>query len=451
MHDIQDRLTSIRRGIRFSHISLRQGILAGCGDLQRRYGNEAMELILFNMKGRRAYLATHPAHIGVVLNDTESFRRAEMFLGNLEEALGFNAVTVRANEWNTVRRRTLAFLSGHTLASYHELMTRVLELSTIPHWECESAAGRPIDVFDSMLEYSSRVVFSAFLGVPDHEIPRHLHGTLNDMFDAVRERVLLLIKWPLWIPMRSHRRFRRLRGEVFAYLEQVLERRAEGPGSMFEHLVQAHSTHGTLDKRRFLEEMLGNLIGGSETTIVLLVWTLHYLAHNPEVQQRLHRELAEQPQGASRAPRSSLLHRCLTETLRIRSPAYLSARETTRPVELGGVELPVGSNVVVSQYLTHNDPRVWPDPHRYDPDRFDRVPTKTTRDYTNFFPFGGGRNICTGQSYAYQEAAITVSGLVRRFEILPSTPREVGISAELTLRPGIPVQVLARPRKEPPA
>ncbi len=439
MTNLAQRTTALRRDVWFCREVLRHGLLDGLRGLADRYGSADLDMIPFSLFGRKAYLATHPEHIGAVLNDTESFKRADVFLKNLEAMLGFTAVTVPADQWLAVRQRTLKFLSGKMLDSYHETMVRILEEDTVPRWRRLSSEGDSIDVFDSMLEYASKVVFAAFLGIPAADVPAHLHRALSEMFDLVRQRVFSFLRSPLWMPTAANRRFRELRGQVYTFLEANLERCA-GNGSMIDHLIAEHTQDGKLDRKLLYEEMLGNLIGGSETTIILLIWTLHYLAYEPELQERLYQELSEE--GASaKAARTSLLHHCLLESLRIRSPSYLAAREAMRPVRVGSYDLPAGSHILASQFITHNDPRLWEEPERFNPDRFAGAPPRSARDYTNFFPFGGGRNICSGQAYAYQEAAIAVRGLLRHFRILPASPPDVGIAADLTLRPGIPVRI----------
>jgi cytochrome P450 len=383
--------------------------------------------------------------VGAALHDFDRFRRIEMFLKPLRDALGYTAVTIPDKDWLAVRQRTLRLLSGSILKDYDTIMTRVLDEDTVPLWRSVAASGQPIDIFKEMLEYSSKVVFSAFLGVPKESIPAQLHGTLSEMFDHVRRRVLSFGNLPLWIPTPANRRFRYLKERVYEFVRSNLDRNRESD-VMLGVVWRAHAQDGEAGTTRMLEEMLGNLIGGSETTIIMMVWTLHYLAHAPELQERLYQELAAAPPNIQSLPRDSLLNRCLTESLRIRSPAYVAGREAIQPATIGGNDIPVGTLIFCCQYLMHTDPNLWPDPERFDPDRFATRPPRNTREYSNFFPFGGGRNICVGQAYAYQEAAIGVSRILKNFRLRPASPFDVGISPELTLRPRTPVRVYADPR-----
>jgi cytochrome P450 len=438
---------TVPRGFWIAQTILRRGMLTALVELAGRYGQTTLDLVPFSLFGRQAYLAVDPRDIGTVLHDTASFRRAEIFLKPLRDLLGFNAVTVAAPEWRTVRQRTQRFLTGKNLEQYQLIMTRVLEQETIPQWRHKSRRGEPVDVFRDMLDYSSRVVFSAFLGVPFEEVPPHLHGTLNEMFDHVRRRVFSFVNVPVWIPTSQNLKFARSRDAVYAFVESLVERNPRA-GSMLEALVEAHTSGQGLDRQRLLEEMLGNLIGGSETTIILMLWTIYYLAHDPVLQDRLHEAVTASPPDLHRNPKS-LLNRCITEALRLRSPSYMAVREAIRPVSVRDVAIPAGAHVFASQYITHNDPRLWPQPERFDPDRFLAQPPRTAPDYTDFFPFGGGRNVCTGQAYAFQEAALSVSTLIRHFRFIPAQAFDAGVQAALTLRPARPVILRVEERDAP--
>jgi cytochrome P450 len=447
MTAMHSRIAATARGFRVGRTILRHGLLAALVELSQCHGQTSLDLVPFSLFGRPAYLALDPRDIGAVLHDTQSFNRAELFLKPFRKLLGFNAVTVAADEWQTVRRRTLQFLGGRNLDRYQPIMVRVLEEETIPQWRRKSRCGEPVDIFHDMLNYASRVVFSAFLSIPLDAVPAHLHGVLNEMFDHVRQRVFSFVNVPISIPTPQNRRFHALRREVYDFVESCIEP-SRGTGSMLEALVEVHSSGDTPDRQRLLEEMLGNLIGGSETTIILMLWTLHYLAHAPELQERLHDEVAAPQQDIRRSPRS-LLSRCITEALRVRSPSFVAVREAIRPVDVRGVGVPAGAHIFASQYITHNDPRVWPEPDRFDPDRFLGQPPRTAADYTDFFPFGGGRNVCSGQAYAFQEALIAISTLVRHFRFVPASPFDGGVRAALTLRPARPIMMRLEERAPP--
>jgi cytochrome P450 len=136
------------------------------------------------------------------------------------------------------------------------------------------------------------------------------------------------------------------------------------------------------------------------------------------------------------------------ESLRLRSPGYINYRYVTRDAELGGYPIKKGSWTVASQYITHQDARVWRDPHAFRPERFAKdspeAPNNRRREMP-FFPFGGGIFFCIGKNYAINEAALMLVMLLQNFRFFaPDGGRSLsdpGIDARLTLRPGRPIQM----------
>lgn len=138
-----------------------------------------------------------------------------------------------------------------------------------------------------------------------------------------------------------------------------------------------------------------------------------------------------------------LLNRCLVECLRIRSPAYMTSRTTACRAQLGDLQLEPGTHVFGSQYITHLHPKVWPDPERFDPDRFLSRKPLNSREQADWFPFGGGKFVCVGQKYALEEAALGVARLFQAFKIVPLSPKDVGFDPQLTMRPAKKITIRA--------
>jgi cytochrome P450 len=180
------------------------------------------------------------------------------------------------------------------------------------------------------------------------------------------------------------------------------------------------------------QEILGLLIAGHATTSAALTWAFYLLASRPAVQERVHEEARatdllaslERVREAAAAgdvdadPRSDAeagaafldalpyTRQVWQETLRLYPALPIFGRTTKREVELGGVALPEGSHLLVSPYVTHRDPAFWPDPERFDPDRFadggDHPPFA-------YYPFSGGRHACLGRELATTEALVVLA------------------------------------------
>jgi cytochrome P450 len=149
---------------------------------------------------------------------------------------------------------------------------------------------------------------------------------------------------------------------------------------------------------------------------------------------------------AGRAPDVSDLenllytHNVFSESMRLYPPAWIIGRQVESEYEVGGYTLPVGSGVLMSQWVTHHDPRYYPDPYRFDPDRW-RPEGKAKRPKFAYFPFGAGPRQCIGENFAWMEGELVLAALSRnwRMRLLPG--QKIDIRPRITLRPKYPIRM----------
>jgi cytochrome P450 len=185
-------------------------------------------------------------------------------------------------------------------------------------------------------------------------------------------------------------------------------------------------------------QMKSILTAGTDTTAALLAWTLYLLAHHPDVEARLQTEIDGQLHGRQAAfddlVRLPYTKQVLTEALRLYPPAWLLSRTTTREIELDGHVLSPGADVLIVPYLLHREPTAFPDPERFDPDRW-RPQHITPAQREAFIAMGSGRRKCIGDVFAMTEAAIALSTIVCRWRLRPSTTKSTKASLGIVLHP----------------
>jgi cytochrome P450 len=126
--------------------------------------------------------------------------------------------------------------------------------------------------------------------------------------------------------------------------------------------------------------------------------------------------------------------------MRLYPPAWALGRESVAPCALGGYTVPTGSVVLLSQWVTHRDPRWWPDPLRFDPLRFSSE-NRSQRPRWAYFPFGGGSRQCIGESFAWMEAILVLATLAQRWRMEYLGQGSPRLRPLITLRPAEPVRV----------
>ena len=190
------------------------------------------------------------------------------------------------------------------------------------------------------------------------------------------------------------------------------------------------------------DEAMTLFLAGHETTANALTWGWYLLAQHPEVERRLHDEIdsviGDRLPRADDAAALPYTRRVLAEVMRCYPPAWGIGRRAIEDVEIGGYTIPRNTVVLLSQYLLHHDARFFPDPDRFDPDRW--LPERQrARPRFAYFPFGGGNRVCIGESFAWTEGILVLATLARHWRLQRVETAPVPMKAVLTLRPARPI------------
>lgn len=197
------------------------------------------------------------------------------------------------------------------------------------------------------------------------------------------------------------------------------------------------------------DQVLTVFLAGYETVAIALTWTWYLLSQNPDCEARFQSEIDEVL--GDRLPtyedisRLRYVEMVLSESMRLFPPAWAMGREAIADFQLGPYHLPAGTTVLMSQFITHRDTRFFPDPLRFNPERF-TPEAKAARPRFSYFPFGMGPRQCIGEAFAWMEGILALStfGQKWRMELIPG--QNIDPQPLFTLRPknGIIMRVRAR-------
>jgi len=246
------------------------------------------------------------------------------------------------------------------------------------------------------------------------------------------------------LPTPSNRRFARAKARIDATIDRMIGERRRAPGDrtdLLSLLLLAADTEGDgggMTDAEVRDEAITLFLAGHETTANALTWTWYLLSQNPEVEARLHAEvdaaLADRAPGADDLARLPYTEMVLAESMRLFPPAWIVGRRALENYEVGGFTVPKDSIVVASQWVTHRDPRHFPDPERFDPERW-RATAREARPKFSYFPFGGGPRVCIGEGFAWMEGILLLATLARRWRLRLAPGHPVVPSPSITLRP----------------
>jgi cytochrome P450 len=200
-----------------------------------------------------------------------------------------------------------------------------------------------------------------------------------------------------------------------------------------------------LDRRRvLLRDVIASILtAGYVSTGETMFWTLYHLASHPEAQARAREEALAANGPLADAP--PYLAAVINETMRLYPPAWYIGRTTRRPMQLGGVDIPVGTQVVCSPYTLHRSPELWANPDTFSPERF--LPGAPAIIPRSFIPFGTGTRACLGRAMSWIELTSLVSKTLLAFELeIASGPPAVTLAGTYSMQPRERISLRLRPR-----
>ncbi|HLM47542.1 MAG TPA: cytochrome P450, partial [Myxococcaceae bacterium] len=218
--------------------------------------------------------------------------------------------------------------------------------------------------------------------------------------------------------------------------------------SMFM-LAKDEETGEQMDDEHLRDEVLTMLLAGHETTANTLSWVWGLLHQNPDAERKLHAELdavlGGRPPTAEDVPKLVYTRRVMDEALRLYPPVYSISRKVVKDDVICGYEVRGGSSLYMSPYVTHRLPEFWPDPERFEPDRFTPEQVAARPRYA-YFPFLGGPRQCIGNNFALLEGTLIIATLAQHHR--PRMVEGYTLKPEplLTLKPAgeLPVRITAR-------
>ncbi|MCX4783365.1 cytochrome P450 [Streptomyces sp. NBC_01264] len=373
----------------------------------------------------------------VLASQAANFRKDNALYQEVREALGNGLLTSQDEDYLRQRRLVQPLFTKRRVDGYADAVATETA-STLAAWE--AAADGIVDVAEEMMTLALRAVARILFGTDVDATADVVDRSFPVITAYVMRRGYSPVNLPRDWPTPGNKRAAAAMDELYAVCDGIIaeRRRSAGDGEDLLSLLAAASSDadGEFDATELREQVLIFLLAGHETTATSLAFSLHLLARHPEIQDRARAEIAgalgDRTPVAADLDRLPYLTQVLKEAMRLYPAAPVLGRRSVAAAEVDGHIIPAGADVIVAPWVTHRHPDYWPDPERFDPDRF-TPEAEAARPRYAWLPFGGGPRACIGQHFSMLESVIALAMLLRAYEF-EAVDTEVSVVAGITLR-----------------
>lgn len=309
-----------------------------------------------------------------------------------------------------------------------------------------------LDIADAMMRLTFGIVAKALFDTDvSGEDATNVGDAVSIAMEIAMDQLSSFIPIPPIVPTPMNLKYRaavkRLDKVVFRV---IAEHRTTGRdrGDVLSMLLEAKDEQGNaMSDQQVRDEAMGLFLAGHETTANALAWTFYLLAKHPDVRARMEAELDALGRNPDYDDLKALPYTLAVfkEAMRVFPPVYLLGRRPTEDVMIGNHRVSSSSIVMINVIGIHHRPDLWPDPERFDPERFlgDREKQLPRCAY---MPFGAGGRVCIGNHFALMEGHVILATIARRLRFELTSQKPVELEPLVTLRPkgGISVRAVAR-------
>ena len=400
----------------------------------------------------KVIVITKPDYIRHVLQENNknyvksfSYEVLKLFLGN-------GLLTSEGDFWRKQRRLAQPAFHKEKLIEITRQMSRSAE-ALAAKLEDVKQHNKEIDITEYMNEVTLDIVAAALFSTNVSDKMEVIRNSLTVANEFAISRIKHPIAWPLWMPVKANREFRKAGLELDSVIYNFIESRRkekEKPNDLLSMLMDAvdEETGECMSDLQLRDECMTIFLAGHETTSLALSWFWMLMEQNPEEEQKLCNELKivldGRTPGFADIPRLKYTKQLIEETMRLYPPAWTIGRKSLAADEIDGYKIAPAQNMMLMTYHVHRHPDYWEEPDKFSPERFSDENAKNIKKFA-YFPFGGGPRLCIGNSFAMMEMQIVIATLAQRFKFRRTETHEIEKDPLVTMRPknGIKMKVEA--------
>ena len=366
----------------------------------------------------------------------------------MRRLIGKGLLTSEGEFWRRQRRLAQPAFHRERISQYGLVMGDYT-LRKVASWQ----SGQLFDIHEEMMRLTLEIVAKTLFGADIEDTAKEAGELISIILEPFEAQAT--IRWFLHnhLPTPVNRRFHRATQRLDEIIFKIINERRAQPsdrGDLLSMLLDAQDEDGSqMTTEQLRDEVITLFIAGHETTALALTWTFYLLARNPEVESRLTEELrdvlGERAPTVADLPALKYAENILKEAIRLYPPVFAFGREAVNAFEIAGQPIPVKSQILIFPYVVHRDPRYFPDPEHFKPERWTEEFVRQLPRFA-YLPFGGGPRACLGNSFAMTEALIILAIIVQQCRLKLAPQKPIKPRPSVSLRPEHGIKMIVEKR-----
>jgi len=302
--------------------------------------------------------------------------------------------------------------------------------------------GDEIELNLEMVQLTLKIVGRTLFGIDLTDEAQEI-GEAFTTVQRLLVRRMQQVPIPKWVPTQTNSRYKKALRKIDTFITDLIHSRrrlSEQPSDLLGMLIDARYEDGSeMEDGQMRDELVTLLTAGHETVSNALNWTFYLLSENPDADDLIHQEWQDILKGKSPDMEdfSQMVYtdKVVAESMRVCPPAWILARTAVESDTLPcGVEIRPKDEIILPPYVLHRNPKFFPDPDRFDPERW-TPEFKKSLPAGVYLPFGIGPRYCIGEQFARSEIAVILATIGQRFRLRMLPGQNVEPEAMITMRP----------------
>ena len=395
-----------------------------------------------------AHLANHPDVIHRVLVEaSDNYDKNTRSVAKMRATCGTSLLTADGDAWRRLRRIAQPAFQASELMRFTPVIVETVH-DWLNGWEVAAQENEPLDFVSEMMHLTVTIAARMFFGIDVKQDAQDIEQALGAILDDTWRRLENLIDPSAIAPVLHRPRFRAAKRRLESIVSSAADQRRDGAGArdLLSALLAARDdkTRSALSDHELRSAVITLLLAGHETTANALAWTFYLLMQRGAARDRLQSEvdsvLGHNLPDATNWRSLEYVSRTFAEAVRLYPSIWIMERRVVADDWLAGYRVRAGSTLLISPYVLHRSEQFWPDPKRFDPDRFTPAAC-AQRPRLAYLPFGAGPHVCIGREMAELVAVIVLAMVAQRFRLERIDAEPAVPLAGITLRHARPLWV----------